>query len=464
MEYESYDELNLDYEILPVINSFFTRTSNFSKIRVEDSDFDISFFCRDEIRSEAHDFILSIKIETMNGGSSRIKRTKIALVSEAIDVNEFDLKSYVEGLYYRIFISRNGSGRKSYVVRIYSKIYNSHPIKGEYLINYKYKTLFKPAISKSKREPCTEHIIFFDVSLDAINIEHARTLAIEHVYDLQSFLSVMLDVGFEFVDSEFRTFVFHKKYDLESYVSTQRYRTGYFDEELKLFVCDNLNHLRHIDDREDMDGFFSGKVSMQLVNEDEGSQERFYFDASKKPNLEKAFENREISKTSVSVEDIYNERLSKEVHVTNMEIKIPREIRKYFRGLAALSTEKKVAFTSCSRMYNLALKLHKSEPTAFVSYLVCAIESLAKCEGLGFSEFLKKYGGSKYNKSLCDHYYSIRSSHFHSGKFHFHENNPSLMTETDTLFYSKINSFNEFYRNIRVTVVNWIEQSILENN
>ncbi|BCV33570.1 hypothetical protein TUM4442_30970 [Shewanella algae] len=87
----------------------------------------------------------------MKGGSSRIKRTKIELVSEAIDVNEFDLKSYVEGLYYRIFISRNGSGRKSYVVRVYSKIYNSHPIKGEYLINYKYKTLFKPAISKSKK-------------------------------------------------------------------------------------------------------------------------------------------------------------------------------------------------------------------------------------------------------------------------------------------------------------------------
>ena len=464
MKYESYDELYLDYEILPVINSFFTRTSNFSRISVQDSDFDISFFCKDEIRNESHDFILSIKIENMKGGKSKIKKTKIELTSEALDINEFDLKSYVEGLYYRIFISRNGKYRISYVVRIYSKIYNSHPIKGEYLIYYKYKTLFKPALSKSKIEPCTEHIVFFDVSLDAINIEHARTLAIEHVYDLQSFLSVMLDVGFELVDSEFRTFVFHKKIALGSSVSTQRYRTGYFDDELNIFVCDNLNHLRHIDDREDMDGFFSGKVSMQLVNEDEGNQERFYFDASKKPNLEEAFENREISKPSVSGENLYKEGISKDFHVTNMEIKIPREIRRYFRGLGALSTEEKVAFTSCSRMYNLALKLHKSEPTAFVSYLVCAIESLAKCEGLGFSEFLKKYGGNEYNKPLCDHYYSIRSSHFHSGKFHFHENNPSLMTETDTLFYSKINEFNEFYRNIRVTVVSWIEQAILGDN
>lgn len=464
MEYESHDELNLDYEILPVINSFFTRVSNFSRINNQDSDFDISFFCNDEIRNESHDFILSIKTENMKGGNSRIKKTKIKLISEALDVNEFDLRAYIEGLYYRIFINRNGGNRKSYVVRVYSKIYNSHPIIGEYIINYKYKTLFKPAISKSKREPCTEHVVFFDVSLDAINIEHARTLAIEHVYDLQSFLAVMLDVGFEFVNSEFRTFVFHKKVDLGSCVSTQRYRTGYFDDELNLFVCDNLNHLRHIDDREDMDGFFSGKVSMQLVNEDEGSQERFYFDASRKPNLEKAFENREINKPSESDQNIYKEGISKDFHIPNMEINIPREIRKYFRGLATLPTEKQVAFTSCSRMYNLALKLHKSEPTAFVSYLVCAIESLAKCEGLGFSDFLKKYGGNEYNKSLCDHYYSIRSSHFHSGKFHFHENNPSLMTETDTLFYSKINSFNEFYRNIRVTVVNWIEQSILGNN
>ncbi|WP_158704811.1 hypothetical protein [Aeromonas hydrophila] len=461
MEYESYDELDLDYEILPVINNFFTKTSDFSKIKNQDSNFDISFFCKDEIRNEKHDFILSIKIETMKNGHSRINKTKIALVSEALNINEFDLKSYIEGLYYRILINRNGRDRKDYVVRVYSKIYNSHPIKGEYIINYRYKTLLKPAISKSKREPCTEHIVFFDVSLDAINIEHARTLAIEHVYDLQSFLSVMLDFGFEFVNSEFRTFVFHKRVDLGSHISTQRYRTGFFDEELNLFVCDNLNHLRHIDDKEDMDGFFSGKVSMQLVNEDDENKERFYFDASKKPNLEKAFENREISKPNVSCEEFYKEGISKDFHFTNMEIKVPREIRKYFRGLSALSTERKNSFTSCARMYNLALKLHKSEPTAFASYLVCAVESLAKCEELAFSEFLKKYGGSEYNKPLCDHYYSLRSSHFHSGKFHFHENNPSLMTETDSLFYKKINEFNEFYKNIRVTIVNWIEQSIL---
>lgn len=462
MQYENSDELNLDYEILPVINNFFTKRSDFSRISNQGSDFDIVFFCKDEIRNEVHDFILSIKIEDLKDGKSKIKKTKIDLIGKPINVSEFDLKSYIESLYYQIFVSRDGNGKKSYTVRVYSKIYNSHQIEGEYLINYKYKTLLKPAKSKSKKEPCTEHVIFFDVCLEAVNIEHARTLAIAHVYELQSFLSVMLGIGFEFVNSEFRTFVFHKKIEMESRISTQLYRTGYFDEELQLFVCDNLNYLRHLDDREDMDASFSGKVSMQLANEDDGNQERVYFDASKKPNLEKVFTNREIKKPASIDEKLYVDRISKEPHYLNMKIKIPREIRKYFRGLQMLSLEKKVAFSSCSKMYNLALKLYKSEPTACVSYLVCAVESLAKCENLGFSEFLKKYAGGDYNKKLSDHYYSIRSSHFHSGKFYFHEYNPSLMTETDILFYKKINEFNEFYRTIRGAIVNWIEQEVLE--
>lgn len=460
MEYENNDELVLDYEILPVINKFFTSLSNYSKIGTQDSSFNLSFYCKDEIRQEDHNFILSIKVESIKDGISKISKTKIELLGEPGDINEYDLKSYIESLYYKIFIHRNGNSCKSYVVRIYSKIYNSHPMKGEYLINYKYPTLLKPAKSISRQEPCTEHIVFFDVSLDAINIEHARTLAFEHVYDMHAILSVILDIGFEFIDSEYRTFVFHKRLDLGSQFSTQRYRTGYFDEELGLFVCDNLNHLRHIEDKEDMNSFFSGKVSMQLVNEDENNSERFYFYASQKPNLEKAFSNRSFIGKIVNESDLYRDGILKQCHANNSEIKIPRQIRKLFIGVGRLTPDKRDSFLSCSRMHNLALKLHKTEPTAFVSYLICAVESLAKSEKIGFSEFLKKYCGEKYNKKLCDHYYSIRSSHFHSGKFHFHENNPSLLTETDVLFYSKINMFNEFYINIRLSIINWVEKEV----
>lgn len=462
MQYDHIEELNFDYEIIPVINNFFTRTSDFSKIATQGAGFDISFLCEDEIRNEKHKFTLSIEIENYGNGKSRIKRTKITLLDEGIGINELDLRAYIESLYYRILISRDGRCKKNYVVRIYSKIYNSYPIKGEFLINYNYKTLLKPAKSKSREEPCTEHIVFFDVSLEAINIEHARTLAIAHVSDLQSFLSVLLDIGFEFVDSEFRTFVFCEKIEMGVQVSTQRYRTGYFDEELKLFVRDNLNYLYHIDDMGDKGGFFHGKVSMQLENEEKSNQECFYFDASDNKNIEQVFTNREIRKPISVDEAVYKDGISKDFHAQNQDIQMPREIRKYFRGVLMLPPGKKAAFYSCSRMYNLALKLHKSEPTACVSYLVCAVESLAKSERISFSEFIGKYSSGEYNKNLSDHYYGIRSSHFHSGKFYFHEHNPSLMTETDVLFYKRKIEFMEFYKTIRGCIVNWVEREILK--
>lgn len=470
MEYESHDELILKKSLIPVLNNFVSKTAKFTIIENSDDGItsNISILGDDSIQGENHNFLIHITIEN-SGAFSKIKHTKMEVKTSTAATNKYALEAYIKNFYYEVLLSENNSSHPTYVVRIYSRIFNSHQIMGEYLINFKYKTLIKPAPSPSKQEPNTEHVIFFDVEIPAVNVEHARTLAYEHVYNLHAYLSVLLDVNFEFIDSDFRTFVLRTRRDEASAFSTQRYRTGYFDPELQLIVSDNLNHLRHIDDEDDVGSFLSGKISLSLVNDDGiSSSGSLQVDATKKPSLEQVFRERgAVKSTKNNEKHWYSDEIRMSRHISNQEIKIPKDIRKYFLGIHRLGTEKGKSFLACARMYNLALKFHRQEPTAAAAYLVCSVEALSKNQGGsvknedGFSKFMERLNPIGYNKKLCDHYYSLRSSHFHAGEFHFLDSNPSLLTETDMFFVSKKDQFAEFYNTIRGSIVTWIREEVL---
>ncbi|MBO0491897.1 hypothetical protein [Pseudomonas sp. Marseille-Q1929] len=462
LEYSHTDELTFDADIIPTINKYFSELSDYSTTKQETSETnsEITFYCKDSIRREHCDFLLKISVEHQKNKQSKITRTEIKIQSTTSEINEYDLQTYIQNLYYKILLKKNEGAKNIYTVRIYSKIYNSHPIKGQYLLNFKYKTLLTPAAAPYKQEPNTEQIIFFDVEMTAANIEHARSLAFEHVSNIQSYLSVLVDVGFEFVDSEFRTFIFKSSPPEAPSFSTQRFRTGYFDPDLKLVVRDNLNFLSHIDDEEDFTNLFQGKVSVSFDDTLTHKKTRFNYTATKKEHLEQLFLNRKLPEHVQNPMDVYREAISKDHHLPNLEIKFPRQIRAYFTGIHRLSPDKKEAFLSCSRMYNLAIKLHRTEPTACLSYLICAVESLT-IPDQGFSEFLNEFSPENYDKKLCDYYYSLRSSHFHAGKFHFRELNPSLLIETDLIFANQHKLFFDFYETMRATIVNWLETYIL---
>lgn len=462
LEYSHTDEITFDADIIPTINKCFAELSDYSIIKQEtsESSSEITFYCKDSIRREECNFLLTISVAHQKDKQSKITKTEIKIQSQTLEINEYDLEAYIQNLYYKVLLKKNEGTKNSYTVRIYSKIYNSHPIKGQYLLNFKYKTLLSAVAAPYKQEPNTEQIIFFDVEMTAANIEHARSLAFEHVSNIQSYLSVLVDVGFEFVDSEFRTFIFKPSPPEAPSFSTQRFRTGYFDPDLKLVVRDNLNFLSHINDDEDFTNLFQGKVSVSLDDTLTHKNTRFNYTATKKEHLEQSFLNRNLPENIPNPMNFYRETISKDHHLPNLEIKFPREIRAYFTGIHRLSTENKEAFLSCSRMYNLAIKLHRTEPTACLSYLICAVESLTTPKQ-GFSAFLNVFAPENYDKKLCDYYYSLRSSHFHAGKFHFRELNPSLLIETDLIFARQHKLFFEFYETMRATIVNWVETYIL---
>lgn len=452
--------LKIKGDIISRLNSFFSKTREYSIIKntQEKQGKIIEFFVKDIILEYPDNFRIQFVII-----NDELVSSEIMMHSQNEKINEYNLKNYITTLYQEILLSEHNCESINYTIRIYSKFLNSHQIRGEYEINNGYKTLIKPFVFKDKQEPLTEHIIQYDIEVSATNIEHARSLAINNAKDINCLLSLLLDTGFELVSSEFRNFVIMK----DNNFTLNRFRTGFFDHELGLVVKDNLNGLKHIGDEEDIQSFFSGKVSFRaLLDNGDGTPklgDPIYFDATKKPLLEKTFENHKIKKDKKLQAD-YSNDIKQSRQYESEEIKIPRQIRNYFRNYNRLNKEKKEAFISCARMYNVSKISGRIEPTVSISYLICAIEVLATYHKTSFSKFIVNYGKEGFNKKMTDYFYGgVRSSHFHSGKFLFNENLISLQTESDFLFKEKLEEFNDFYDTARYTLINWINKEILSD-
>ena len=174
-----------------------------------------------------------------------------------------------------------------YTIRTYSRIFNSSPIQQEVLINGEYKTLIKPYIWTTKQEPLTEQIVMYDIEIKAINVDHARSIAYNYSKNLNAYLSVLLDVGFELITSEFRVFVIKQGIQ----ISLQRYRTGFIDLELNLLVQNNLNGLIDLNNMDEINSFHRGKEILNFELEGIENSDSFIFKASDSNDfLEKLFQ------------------------------------------------------------------------------------------------------------------------------------------------------------------------------
>ncbi|MEN9503952.1 MAG: hypothetical protein RI964_3237 [Pseudomonadota bacterium] len=452
-------------DLIARLNGFFNKTREFSIIRrdTENEEVVLEFFVSDIILEKIDSFRLQFKIK----GSTLIS-TELTMHTQNKKINEYNLNNYIRDIYQDILMAENNNEPNLFTIRVYSKTYNSCQIKGEYEINNGYKTLIKPfALFNDRLEPLTEQIIQYDIEVNAVTIEHARSLAINNAKDINALLSILLDVGFELVSSEYRNYIIME----ENEFTLKRFRTGFFDTELKLVVKDNLNGLKHINDTEDLNSFISGKISMMRQLEADSGEKSldhpFLFDATKKPLIEETFKSHKIKKSKKS-QGNYCDSILNSRHYHNQEIKIPRAIRNYFRNYSKLDKDKKEAFISCARMYNISQISSKIEPTISISYLICAIETLAnyhktKDPKSNFSSVMINYGENGFDKKLTDYFYGrVRSSHFHSGKFLFNENSINLQTESDFLFNEKFEEFHNFYNIARYVLVNWINKEILD--
>lgn len=104
----------------------------------------------------------------------------------------------------------------------------------------------------------------FDIEVDAINVDHARSLAYNHTANLNAYLCVLLDVSFELITSEFRIFTIKKGNAFE----LNRYRTGFIDYELNLIIKDNHYGLKNIENLEHVNSFQSGRWTMNVAYPD----------------------------------------------------------------------------------------------------------------------------------------------------------------------------------------------------
>ncbi len=422
----------------------------------------ISFLIKTSINNSDKNINVNIKLN-----KNEIYNIEVSTLIENNELNEYHLKNFILDLIARILSDEHNEELIKYTIRTYSRIFNSSPIQQEILINGDYKTLIKPFIWTTKQEPLTEQIVMYDIEIEAINVEHARSLAYNYSKNLNAYLAVLLDVGFELLTSEFRIFIIKDKNN----ISLKRYRTGFIDYELKLLVKDNLNGLTNLFDINEINSFFKGKIILnfpELENLDNGLENfengnSFILNTSNSNDFfEELFQNHKIQRTNKNQKP-KEVKIKKNFHFPNLEIEIPNDIRKYFKNITLLNESIKESFLASARMYNLSLIFARQETTVEKSYKVCAIETLATYEKISFSEFMKKYlyKLDDNDKKLLDYYYSIRSGHFHSGKFYFGEFNTSLLSEINFLFKEKTQENFRFNRLIREALINWVEKNIL---
>ncbi|AQR96119.1 hypothetical protein [Clostridium saccharoperbutylacetonicum] len=383
---------------------------------------------------------------------------ELELNDEGDIYTEYDLKYfYYEEIQDNLYKYRNVS-KKKYAIRNYRAIYNSYAIKGGYTINCKNKFQFFSLRVCDRSEPMTEHIIAFDVEVEETSLDRARSKVHNLVSDYCAFLSVLLDIGFEEVNSKYVNYVILDK--ITGMLAEKRHRTSFIDGELNLIVKDNLNGLMH---KKDMNkGPLLGYISYGNIGEgDVVTTEKI----GSTPYLEETFSKHRIYKTKINTPSDYIDEIDESVHFPNNMIPIPRQIRNYFKGIFELEEfdyEKYKMFRNACRLYNLSHIFGNISPTAQISYLISTIDALSKSEKLTFGQFVRKYSNESELDLLNYMYGKVRSGHFHSGEFCFREYNVELNVSADPTFFLDQSDYYKTKLQLRKILIEWIKIEIIK--
>lgn len=337
-------------------------------------------------------------------------------------------------------------------------MYNSYPIKGTYSFNLKNcKLIFHTLNIKERTEPLTEQIVAFDVKLKSNNMQEARAKAYNSVSDFVSYLSLLLDVCFYDPQSIYRNFV-RLSYDshYQRIIAQERYRTAFIDNELELVVKDNLNGLATYKDVIKGENFDNGVIS--IANPDK-SDVKFIEKYGNTKHIEEVFEKHRLEKVPKN-QTVYCDEIKEEIFVLGQEIFIPKCIRDYFRGIEELDDKIRKSFRNCSRLYNKSTIIGMNESSLQIALLAASVESLAKTEGISFSQFVQKYYETA-KKCDIDDMYEIRSKLFHSGEFSFLEFEISMNPYLNPVYEYLSDKYDEYRKIVRKALISWIKHNIL---
>jgi hypothetical protein len=449
------EEYPIKGDLLTQIQNYLRNKKQFSTINSTGNIF--KFFLKDKIRDTEESLLITFEIT-----NNKIVKITIELFSDETKINEYDLDYYLKNTMFNIISNEFSQKKQLYTIRNYCYYFNSIAINGDIYLNTDYRLRLRFINSNPRQEPLCQNILYVDTEINAANLDHAISIAYNNTKNVISCLSVLLDVGFEMIHSEYLIFV----RATEDELVTERYRTAYLDPELEIIVKDNLNGMKSLNDKDDMQTFFNGNVSYTFSQDiyDIDKSETIVMTNTTKTNLENTFKSLKIKKENIINPD-YREDIENTGHFPNTEIKIPQCIRKYYKSIYRMNNEEKERYFSFARLYNLSLTMAKYEPTVMCAYRVASFETLANSINISFSEFIKKYCTLDYDEKLIDFFYgNLRSGHFHAGKFLFNEYNVNMVIEFDFLFKQSKELYFKFNCIVRNTISNLIKENILTKN
>lgn len=391
--------------------------------------------------------------------------TKIEIIVDDEKINENDLLLYFLSFYKECSMNVVNKKSKKYTVRNYYSILHQSGFKGEYIIKLNNTTKVKQLTNNPYKNVAAERIVALDCEVDAISLTDARTKSYNITKDIAAFLSVLLNRGFFEYRSIFSNFV-RKVKDTKGIemLCGEMQREAFIDDELGLVVRDNMNGLQIADDfnKDKRLTYFSFTTLDENLNVISSFSENNEFNNNKE--LDKIFKDKLKITKSKNLQSYYCDDIENHA-AAQAELKIPRCIKKYFKSLEELKKDDEKRynnFRNCARLYNLAYTQGIYEPSLMVSYMVSAIEALAKSEKMYFTEFMKKYLEGEYDKDICDLIYgNIRSGHFHSGEFFFNEYSLNMDIALNHAFEKQMNIFVKSRVLLRRAIINWIKKELL---
>ena len=179
-------------------------------------------------------------------------------------------------------------------------------------------------------------------------------------------------------------------------------------------------------------------------------------------SIEETFDKHRIYKAGKEIKTTneYCEEINADIHYCNQPIKIPRQIRKYIRGIDKYKKqdfEKYKYFRNACRIYNKSKTLAMDDASVEISLMVVCIEALSKTEGdIGFTKFAMMYNSDAAREDL-ESIYSIRSKLLHRGSFSFFEFEFDVNPYSDPIYFEFQRKYTSYKEILRKVFINWIE-------
>ena len=466
--YEYSDELNYtitENNYIKELQELFKDSEIVTTVIKDKHMFNLNCILKKNIRNR--DVQIGVCVEFDEKILYRIKLVLKTMESDDTTNYEMDLKLfYFQEIKSRLLDAINKPKNK-YTLRVYKSIYNSSPIYGYYETNGSNKISFHTLNIIPKNEPLTEHIICFDIEVMERSFERAKSLANNIISDFCGYLSVLIDIGFYEPTSRYVNFIRPDYIGVSKVFKHERYRTAFYDPELHLYVKDNMNGLCTEADvkKRNFNNFYYSINSLDGANTVQMKEGAI-------SSIEEAFNSHRLYKIKDKMknsEDSENEKVDGipvEIHFSNQPICIPKELRKYIRGIEQYKKnyyEQFLFFRAACRLYNKSKVLSIEGATIEISFLVACIETLSRSEGdLGFSAFVMKFN-KKANKNDLDSLYGIRSKLFHAGAFSFFEYEFDINPNSNPLYLEFRQKYLIFKSILRETFVNWIKEKIITN-